>query len=386
VTSGTGNVAVGNDALTVSTASNNTAVGYQAGYSNTTGLDNVAIGYQSLFTAAGATASYSTAVGHQAGYATTTGNANTFLGYGAGFGLTTGIGNTFVGPGTLSGSGGLITTGSKNTILGAFSGNSGGLDIRTASNHIVLSDGDGNPRAYWNAAGALTTGNIVLPTAASYILLGGSNPAVNAYIQESSSSIILGSANTPRMTLDASGNLLVGNTTSFSVAVRGQFAGASNGIYISSTSVAGTSDNLIAGFHTGSTTAQGTLSFAVATNGNVINTNNSYGAISDIKLKENITDATPKLAGINQVRVVNYNLISSPDVKQLGVVAQELEQIFPGMVDETPDRDEDGNDLGTVTKSVKYSVFVPMLIKAMQEQQAIIDSLTARLDALEGAN
>jgi hypothetical protein len=161
------------------------------------------------------------------------------------------------------------------------------------------------------------------------------------------------------MTLDANGNLLVGNTTSFSTVVRGQFAGASNGIYISSTSVAGTSDNLIAGFHTGSTIAQGTLSFAVATNGNVTNTNNSYGAISDIKLKENITDATPKLAGINQVRVVNYNLISSPDVKQLGVVAQELEQIFPSMVDETPDRDEDGNDLGTVTKSVKYSVLCP---------------------------
>jgi hypothetical protein len=193
-------------------------------------------------------------------------------------------------------------------------------------------------------------------------------------------------SNTTLMTLNASGNLLVGNTTSFSAVVRGQFAGASNGIYISSTAAAGTGDNLIAGFHTGSTIAPGTLSFAVATNGNVTNTNNSYGAVSDIKLKENITDATPKLAGINQVRVVNYNLISSPDVKQLGVVAQELEQIFPGMVDETPDRDEDGNDLGTVTKSVKYSVFVPMLIKAMQEQQAIIEALTARLEALEGAN
>jgi hypothetical protein len=54
------------------------------------------------------------------------------------------------------------------------------------------------------------------------------------------------------------------------------------------------------------------------------------------------------------------------------------------MIDETPDRDAEGNDLGTTTKSVKYSVFVPMLIKAMQEQQAIIESLTARVSALEG--
>jgi hypothetical protein len=144
-------------------------------------------------------------------------------------------------------------------------------------------------------------------------------------------------------------------------------------------------------------------------NGDIVNQNNSYGSLSDVKLKENITDATPKLAGINQIRVVNYNLISNPDVKQLGVVAQELEQIFPSMVDETPDStfyeeavldadgnpvvDADGNNVterkekltGESTKSVKYSVFVPMLIKAMQEQQAIIEALTARLEALEGA-
>jgi hypothetical protein len=120
--------------------------------------------------------------------------------------------------------------------------------------------------------------------------------------------------------------------------------------------------------------------FQVLANGDVQNTNNSYGAVSDAKLKENIVDATPKLEKLNQVRLVNFNLIGE-EQKQIGVIAQELEQIFPGMVDESPDRDKDGNDLGTVTKSVKYSVFVPMLIKAMQEQQAIIEQLKARLDA-----
>ena len=68
-----------------------------------------------------------------------------------------------------------------------------------------------------------------------------------------------------------------------------------------------------------------------------------------------------------QVRVRNYNLIDD-DVKQLGVIAQELETIFPSMVDENEDRDSEGNFLGTTTKGVKYSVFVPVLIKAMQEQ------------------
>jgi hypothetical protein len=123
--------------------------------------------------------------------------------------------------------------------------------------------------------------------------------------------------------------------------------------------------------------------FNVYGNGNVQNTNNSYGAISDVKLKENIVDASPKLDKLNQVRIVNYNLKNQPEQKLLGVVAQELEQVFPGMVDESPDRDKEGNDLGTTTKSVKYSVFVPMLIKAIQEQQALITTLTERLDALE---
>jgi hypothetical protein len=124
----------------------------------------------------------------------------------------------------------------------------------------------------------------------------------------------------------------------------------------------------------------GTYKLRIADSGNVTNTNNSYGAISDAKLKENIVDASPKLADLMQVQVRNYNLIGDTN-KQLGVVAQELETVFPAMVDVSSDKDSEGNDLGTTTKSVKYSVFVPMLIKSMQEQQAIIESLKARLDA-----
>ena len=137
-----------------------------------------------------------------------------------------------------------------------------------------------------------------------------------------------------------------------------------------------------------------TSRFRVASNGNVTNTNNSYGAISDIRLKENIVDASPKLDDLLQVKIRNYNLIGD-DKKQLGVVAQELEEVFPSMIDESPDFeeqeviDEEGNvtkervDLGTTTKSVKYSVFVPMLIKAMQEQQEIINDLKSRIETLE---
>jgi len=111
-------------------------------------------------------------------------------------------------------------------------------------------------------------------------------------------------------------------------------------------------------------------------NGNAENTNNSYGAVSDVKLKENIVDASPKLADLMQVKVRNYNLIGDT-TKQIGVVAQELETVFPSMIDVTLDKDAEDNDLGTTTKSVKYSVFVPMLIKAIQELKAEFDAYKA---------
>jgi hypothetical protein len=122
--------------------------------------------------------------------------------------------------------------------------------------------------------------------------------------------------------------------------------------------------------------------FRIESNGNVKNTNSSYGSLSDIKIKENISDATPKLDDLLKVRIRNYNIIGQ-EVKQIGVIAQELEEIFPSMVDENQDRDNDGNLLETTTKGVKYSVFVPMLIKAIQEQQTQIEILKSENDTLK---
>ena len=143
--SGSNNTAVGNQSLySNTTASNNTAVGYQSGYNNTTGGYNTAIGQQALYS--NTTAYDNTAVGYQALYNSNrtadTAGWNTGIGFQAGYGLTTGQANTFVGHGC----GSAITTGSNNTIIGVYNGNSGGLDIRTSSNYIVLSDGAGNPR------------------------------------------------------------------------------------------------------------------------------------------------------------------------------------------------------------------------------------------------
>jgi hypothetical protein len=154
------------------------------------------------------------------------------------------------------------------------------------------------------------------------------------------------------------------------------FSGGSGSVGIRSGTATAAASNFF--FFMG--TANGVDRFQVRGDGNVYNTNGVYGTLSDLKLKENIIDATPKLNNLMQVRIVNYNLIGDAK-KQIGVVAQELEQVFPSMIDELPDRDQEGNDLGTTTKSVKYSVFVPVLIKALQEATTEINSLKARLDA-----
>ena len=134
LTTGSYNTAYGQDTLrSNTTASNNTAVGYQAGYTNQTGSYNTFMGVS-----AGRLSNYN-------------GNAfNAAYGYASGYNLSTGINNSFYG----TNSGSEVTSGSKNTIIGNYNGNQGGLDIRTASNYIVLSDGDGNPRGWFDSNGS----------------------------------------------------------------------------------------------------------------------------------------------------------------------------------------------------------------------------------------
>jgi trimeric autotransporter adhesin len=189
------------------------------------------------------------------------------------------------------------------------------------------------------------------------------------------------------MRIDSSGNLLVGVTTPYrtgqsaisSTSVYGlriQPTSASNGIALEINApnvTSGTSSFLIAA------SAAGADKMYCYSNGNIVNVNNSYGTLSDAKLKENIVDASPKLADVMQLKVRNFNLKTEPDHKQIGFIAQELEQIFPALIDNTTSP----NDPDDVIKSIKTSVLVPILVKAIQEQQAIIISLTDRITALE---
>jgi Tfp pilus assembly protein PilV len=129
----------------------------------------------------------------------------------------------------------------------------------------------------------------------------------------------------------------------------------------------------------------------VYSTGTVSNRTGTYNTISDAKLKENITDASSKLDKLMDVKVRNYNLIGD-ELKQIGFVAQELETVFPSLIDDVPDLDENKEPTGEVTKGVKLTVMIPILVKALQElnskvdeQATTITDLTTRLAELERA-
>jgi hypothetical protein len=184
------------------------------------------------------------------------------------------------------------------------------------------------------------------------------------------------------------------------------FSSTANVLGAGSNQAAGTVYYLFYGANNASSTTTGTTCFVVFTNGNVQNTNNSYAGISDAKLKENIVDATSQWSDIKALQVRKYNFKEGQTHTQIGLIAQEVELISPGLVIESPDRDAEGNDLGTVTKSVNYSVLYMKAVKALQEamerietlegmvavnnitideQQHQLSTLTARLTALESA-
>jgi hypothetical protein len=151
----------------------------------------------------------------------------------------------------------------------------------------------------------------------------------------------------------------------------------------------------------------------IYSNGNLLNRNNSYGGFSDQKLKQDIEDASRQWDDIKAMKFRKYRwkhdvAVDANAPYQLGVIAQELEAAgMSGLVEETADKefydevvldsdgnpvvDEDGNNVteqkerltGESTKSVKYSILTMKALVALQEAMTRIESLEARIAALE---
>ena len=147
----------------------------------------------------------------------------------------------------------------------------------------------------------------------------------------------------------------------------------------------------------------------IYSNGSFQSRANSYGGISDVKNKQDITDARSYWDDFAQVKFRKFkfknDVAEYGDSAQsmLGVVAQEIETIFPNLVSESPDTqrqevpilDSEGNDtgeteekdvdLGTTTKSVKYSVLSQIGLKVIQELQTRLEAAETKIAALEAA-
>ena len=133
-------------------------------------------------------------------------------------------------------------------------------------------------------------------------------------------------------------------------------------------------------------TSGGSVVMKVLCDGDIENTNNRYTGISDIKLKENIVDANSQWDDIKALQVRNYNFkeeLGYGTNTHIGLVAQEVEPICPGLVGETNDTDAENSETGTVTKSVAYSVLYMKAVKALQEAMDRIETLEAKVAALE---
>ena len=125
------------------------------------------------------------------------------------------------------------------------------------------------------------------------------------------------------------------------------------------------------------------LQFRVEQNGDVKNATGSYGTISDIRLKKNIeTTRNGYLDDICKLRVVKYNWQNHKEgqPKELGLIAQEVEQVFPNLVMDQLSPSADGVNY----KMIKGSVIPTMLLKAIQELKAELDSVKAELQTLKG--
>jgi len=186
---------------------------------------------------------------------------------------------------------------------------------------------------------------------------------------------------TQAMTLDANGNLLVGKTTTADTTVGFSVIGSGGtqpGAITSTLSGSTNSNTTMQVYSTGA----GAYRFYVDMGGTVHATSIVITAISDQRLKENVRDIDTGLSTIMALkpRRFDWKEGKGQDKKNAaGFIAQEFEEVFPECVSTS----KAGAD-GIEYKNINHETLIPTLVKAIQEQQTLIESLTTRLTALEG--
>jgi hypothetical protein len=173
---------------------------------------------------------------------------------------------------------------------------------------------------------------------------------------------------TQAMTLDNSGQLLVGLTSAYNTSCFQGYQTSAGNWVLAAKSTASAGNTYFITFVTSEGTQRGYIYY----NGS----STVYSTSSDKRLKKNIVDAPSAVSDVLAIKIRSFDWKETDNHQKYGVVAQELQSIAPEAISTPPEKD---GMLG-----VDYSKLVPMMIKSIQEQQTIIQSLTERITALEG--
>ena len=360
----------------------NTFIGNNTGYSNIDGEHNIFLGFASGYN--NTTAGDNVFIGNWAGYYNTTGTKNVFQGYQAGAYNDTGSYNVFIG----NYAGRENTFGNYNTFLGTYSGR-------------YNTEGKSNVAVGQSAGTSNTIGdfNLFVETHSGSSNTEGTR---NTYIgQQAGEKNITGGYNVAVGRFAGNSNE-TGDSCVFIGNAAGYWETGSNKLYIENSS-AGSTDALIYGdFNTNilqfnanvgiNGTPVGIYSLMVDYDPSDTWALVVYGdtwcssgvwAGSDLKLKKNILNYSNALSKVNKLRGVSfewrYEDFSSKgfgEGVQIGMIAQEVEEVLPELVKEGPEG----------LKSINYSGISVVLVEAIKEQQKMIGELQERIAVLEEKN
>jgi hypothetical protein len=206
-------------------------------------------------------------------------------------------------------------------------------------------------------------------TIAAYLFSNSSGTTFEVYgtnaIQAAGANNITFTTNSnERARIDSSGNLLVGATSSYTAYASIQVTGDNKGVAIRDTTD---------GSYRAIYNQSGSLYFYNGSNEGYLSSGGAWINASDARLKTNVRDIEYGLSAVMQLKPRSFERVDI-DGSYVGFVAQELQELIPEVVSGRPEK-----QLG-----VDYGSLVAVAFKAIQEQQALIETLTQRITALEG--
>ena len=99
-----------------------------------------------------------------------------------------------------------------------------------------------------------------------------------------------------------------------------------------------------------------------------------FNSTSDINFKTGITTITDPITKVEGIKGVTFNWIGDNPVPSAGVIAQDVEAVFPEIVHNNQD-----------AKTLNYNGLIGLLIEAVKEQQQTINTLQTRIQTLESS-